>query len=340
MNTRHTTKVRRILGCLLVVGFFVGHADHASAQSDADKQKAKKDAGFGVPIDAKAAAEMVMKDVMGSDKLVSDTYSIVKAVIEENPFALVDALAAALAPGGSAPDISISRARDEIVTEIQQTNEEDLKGRAESAVSRLQELTEESRAMIADNRLANFLDDSSDLLFELKQILQSTDSTRAKLAYQLAPTYNIVTAARVAGLATAGYQSQTIDRVYGEALDTNAYLVSAPDGPDPRYAGYLYNYVVSGLDWSQRPFTNTTSNQVWCTDPPNAPSDFRIQSCDPITYQCTGGTLDPIGNSVDNSAINALCHDDIRLEAHARFDSDATIYSIRQAAQEQTLAIL
>jgi hypothetical protein len=174
--------------------------------------------------------------------------------------------------------------------------------------------------MIANDRLANYVDDASDLFFDLQLIMRNGDPARAETVYHLAPTYNTVASSRIAGLATAGWARESIDRVIGDTYATNITLLS--DGG--AYGGYLYNYVVS-LPWDNRPWSYGGGKISCCPE-------GRCTACDPVSLACsawTGGTREEA---------HAACRDDVLAEAHARYDSDAVIYFCRQAGFNMLVA--
>lgn len=336
----------RVFGALVFITPLVAGLglDTAAAAQESDPQQEKRDAGFGVASNAAESLDRVLKHSFASSKLINDVYPVVKAVLKQDPFALVEALVAALGPDGPGKDISVKEAQAEIIAELREARQERLNGLANSIMMRYQEILQTAAVgeVSVDGRLENLVDDASDLWNELLEVLKNRDTSNAPYIYHLASVFNSVTSVRVAGLAMRGEPVVNIDTVYSDTIDMNELLVSGQvSSANSRYEGWLYPYVVGELDWRSRPFS-TPDNHIYCIDPPGAPDAFQVQWCRAVELTCTGGELDPwgTGNNVENETINSLCRSDILLEAHARYDSDAMVYGIRQAIQQQIFAIL
>ena len=87
----------------------------------------------------------------------------------------------------------------------------------ESLVDRYGELVR-NPGNISDFRMANFLDDSSDVFQRL--VLAITEGS-PESAYSLLPAFNVITVLRVGAMQELGYDQVSIDNVFNDALFIN-----------------------------------------------------------------------------------------------------------------------
>jgi hypothetical protein len=340
----HLSWGRRGLGYVMGAGLLLQVVTHAAplAAQETDPQEEKRQAGFGVPTDVVGAMDRLFKNTMARNKLFNDYYQIFKAVITTDPFALVDAVSAALMPGGTHADISNAKALDEILTELRQARIDQYEGTSQSLINRFQQMLDNPHNWVAQGSLPIYLADGNDLHSDIQTLFERADPDQASMIYHLATTYHAATTSLAAGFTLAGYMPASFENLYGASIKTNSDLVSGTsDQPDARYNGYLYNYVVADLDWSARPYTRPGTNHIYCIQPPDEPPGMNLgtQACHPTEQWCTGGTLEPLGDGYDSSDVWAVCRSDILLEAHARYDSDPRVGAIRQVTQDLMLSL-
>jgi hypothetical protein len=138
-------------------------------------------------------ADKLYGTTMKLNKDVATAINLVRAVIKEDPFAVIDILLDLMSGGDAGPpDLTVRQATQKIIAEIRTEREEELRGRAESLISRMGNLIIDPQSMTFNDRLAIYIEDASDLFYEVKTIMNNGDLERADLVYSLAPTFNAV----------------------------------------------------------------------------------------------------------------------------------------------------
>lgn len=94
----------------------------------------------------------------------------------------------------------LNRIRDEIVGEIRTVRNDQLASTVQSLMNRSREVAREQDRTLSTARLANLLDDSSDALYQINNVVRSADG---KSAYHLLDAYYTVGFLRVVTLQTA-----------------------------------------------------------------------------------------------------------------------------------------
>jgi len=300
------------------------HAQEAPPKKEGEKPSTAEEARKK----ASEVAEKLYGTSMKLNKDVATAISLVKSVLTQDPFAFLNVFIDLFGAGGDGapPDISVRQALDQIIAELHKVREEELIGRTESLVERFGDLIVDPQNMTFDGRLEIYIEDAADLFHELHTIMNNGDPARAELAYDLAPAFNTVTSSRIAGLATASLPRSTIERVLGDAINTNTAMVS--DG-DP-YGGYLFRVV------HKKAGDHLCTQSINIGDG-NAPWDMLVR------YE-----MDLVEGWVlrDSPPVNEVtepiyaCNDpNVDTQMAIRFDADPIVHLVRRSITEQQLAL-
>jgi hypothetical protein len=274
-----------------------------------------------LPKNPQEALAKTFGSMMKLNATTSKAFSLAKAAVNLDPFAVVDALVALLTEDGAPPSITVTQARDEILGELRRTQQEQFVGRAEGLLTIFAQLMDDPHNMLTDDRLALYLNDATTLHQELQTILRNGDPARAATVASLVPVYNTVTSSLIVGLTMAKWDIRSIESVYVNAIETNQALVS----DDDQYGGYLYTYTVlkyghymccAGTGVCQTCWINASSGD-WT-------ACGQVAVVDPSAYPMCPADM-----------TNVLLNEERR-----RIDSDPLIYLIRSTVTEQQLALL
>ena len=312
------------LAACLSTGPLCAAVEAQDAPSEAESEKAREIAAMH--------AEKFYGMAMKLNKDVAQAVSLVKSVLDQDPFAFVATLMDLLGVGanGVPPDITVLKAKMEIVAELQKLRGEELSGRAGALVDRFSYFLEFPESMTSEERLAEYLDDARDLLGELDAIMRNGDPARAEFVYHLAPTYNTVVSSLIFGLKLDKAPQASIDKVYSAAIDVNGSLVSDGDN----YGGYLYRVA------------QMKAGPIGCyayEEIPNTPAGGggTVTVLTASRMDLVDGWVGvPSPNPADLAQPIYYC-DDPRAATleHARFDADPIVYLVRRAATDQVLAL-
>jgi hypothetical protein len=293
----------------------------------------------------KKAAEIAEKLYRTTMKLNTDAahaIGIVRGIVAQDPFIVIDALIDLLGIGPDAgpPDITVEQAKDEIIAELNKAREEELAGRTTALVRRFKNLLVDPQNMTFENRLGIYVEDAQDLFDEVRTIMNNGDPARAELPYHLAPAFNTVTSSTVVGMSAAALPQSSIDDILVDAINTNAAMVS----DDDQYGGYLYNVA------------QKYAGPFFCIQKTNIgypPTGGGGESIETMRYDMDlvngWGIPEPavpgrgLPQPGEPGAGEPVYYCDVQaaeLQMLARFDADPIVYLIRRAVTDQQLSFL
>ena len=303
---------------LCVTACAVVSSASAQAPSKTDSDKAQEEA-------AKIATKLY-GTTMKLNREAARAVGIVKGILTQDPFAVINELVDLLGLGGGGePDITVRQARDEILAEMRKEREEDLTNRVQHLVEGLAELVANRNNPTYIGRLGSYLDDALAVTVDLRTIMTNPDPARAEMAYHLAPAYNTAITSRVVGLSTAQYEQATIDNLIVDAINTNSSLISDGD----RYGGYLYNAA------------QKVAGPVTCYEVGDGGFQGDVVSIHTSEMDLATGWHGTFSATVpsDQTFTDLWCGN---LDRHLdlRFDADPIVYLVRTAVTDQQLALL
>jgi hypothetical protein len=190
---------------------------HAQEQLPKELEDARKKAS--------EAADKLYGTTMKLNRDVANAIGIVRGIINEDPFAVINVLID-LIGGSGTPDITITAATKEIIDEMRTLREDEIYGEASALLERFDQLVSHPENMTFEGRLENYIDDSSKLFHAIDTIMNDGDPQRAEMAYHLAPAFNTVAGAYAMGLAMAKYPQDVIDDIFVKAINTNMAMIS------------------------------------------------------------------------------------------------------------------
>lgn len=196
-----------------------------------------------LPEDAEAAAHDILGDTLAFHSAVHAVYGRVKGELEADPNVLLDELVREPWMDSTLGLWGTYDVEQELGEVMQGTDWEHIKlnARASSALDLFSSFVTEPRANISQPLKEIILDNLADSYWDLAAVLTSTSSVELENAYYFAPTFNIIASARIVGLATQGYNLESLEEIYGQTIEIDERLV----GTSADNLGTLSDYIAS-----------------------------------------------------------------------------------------------
>ena len=115
-----------------------------------------------------------------------------------------------------------------VQTVIEEIRDQELQDLLQSLQERYKEISRHKGDSLTELRLANFLDDSSDVFYRLEGAITESHQGNAASAYELLPAFNVITVLRAGALKEQWPKDKASqDAVFMEALEVNHEVVGA-----------------------------------------------------------------------------------------------------------------
>lgn len=196
-----------------------------------------------LPEDAEAAAHDILGDTLAFHTAVHAVYGRVKGDLAATPSVLLDELVREPWMDSTLGLWGTYDVEQELGEVQQGTDWEhlELNARASSALDLFSSFVTEPRAELSQPLQEIILDNLADSYWDLAAVLTSTGSVELENAYYFAPMFNIIASARIIGLATQGYDIESLEEIYAQTIEIDERLV----GRSADKLGTLSDYIAS-----------------------------------------------------------------------------------------------